>query len=232
MSVSRLVDLLAVLAWAAGFVLLARLGESGIPPFLLAAALLGLAWAQSPSSPGLREAGALFALAVPFVHTNSRMDGPGFQAPSTWGWFAALGIASLVRRSWVALALGLALLVVYFSGSAGGPDPMREWLARFLRPEQIEPTVFGLRKLVHFTFYFSLSAAAWLAFRRESPARTMPRGWYAFVFAVSIAIFDEATQSASALRSGKVWDVVLDAVGALTAILILEARVRDETKPR
>jgi VanZ family protein len=103
-------------------------------------------------------------------------------------------------------------------------------LARFLRPEQIEPAVFAVRKLVHFAFYFTLSGAAWLAFRPESPERTLPRGWYAFVFAILVAIFDEATQSASALRSGKVWDVVLDAAGALAAIFLLEARADNATK--
>lgn len=135
------------------------------------------------------------------------------------------GLVSLVaqpaRRSTmatIAFSVCLASLVAMFSGGAGGPDPMREWFVGLgWSATRAEVAVVTIRKSIHFTFYALLAASA---YRGALPSGMKSAAWFAFLFAVSHAVFDETRQRFSMVRMGTPIDVILDTSGILAALAL------------
>lgn len=113
------------------------------------------------------------------------------------------------------LAIFFSMLVVAgvanFSGTGGGPDPLREWLQTTFRlnPTDTENTVIAIRKTVHFTAY----GVYGLSWRRY--------GWWMVIAqTVALASFDEARQTTVGTRTGSPVDVILDLSGAMVLMAI------------
>jgi hypothetical protein len=130
--------------------------------------------------------------------------------------FAVIGVALLIHprvrsAGFIVLLVGL---VVHFSGSAGGADPMRQLIERLGVPEgMVDGVLYAVRKGIHFTFYAFLATAAWL-YTDEANRR---RG-FALAIALVVAAFDEGRQFGLANRTGQVLDVFIDMLGAGFAV--------------
>jgi VanZ family protein len=137
----------------------------------------------------------------------------------------AYGDTNRTRLLYKILVMWLCGLVVYFSGNAGGPDPMREWIAGTfqLTPDQTEPVLFGIRKSIHLTFYGCVSGFAFsLATRWPVSLKSALR--FAALATLLLAIFDEGRQAMTTMRTGQALDVLIDITGGLVALSILKRR--------
>ena len=81
-----------------------------------------------------------------------------------------------------------------------------------------------IRKFAHFAEYSALAFFASRAFWSSS-IEIFRRYWFIFAFGlvVCIASIDEYNQSFNSARTGSIYDVLLDCLGGLTAILLLAA---------
>ncbi|MEP6924389.1 MAG: VanZ family protein [Pyrinomonadaceae bacterium] len=78
-----------------------------------------------------------------------------------------------------------------------------------------------IRKLAHFVFYFILGFLAARAL--VSTSKTYLRKFWilaALALVIIVAVLDETNQSFLASRTSSIYDVLLDTVGGLTAIII------------
>jgi len=138
----------------------------------------------------------------------------------------AYGDTDRTRLLYKLLLMWLGGLVIYFSGAAGGPDPMKEWIMRTfqLRPEQAEPWLIAIRKGIHLTFYATVaSLGVSLAMRWPTELRLALR--YGLCCALAIALYDEGRQAMTTIRTGQLMDVGIDALGATLALWILRSRL-------
>ncbi len=90
-------------------------------------------------------------------------------------------------------------------------------------PEEILVIYHGyIRKLAHLTEYSILAFFASRAFWNSTKI-LLQRYWYAFSFltVVFVASIDEYNQSFDTLRTGTIYDVLLDALGGIVMIIIL-----------
>lgn len=124
------------------------------------------------------------------------------------------------------LLLGLGLLVSYFSSGHGGADPMIDFVIRTLhvsRP-RAETIVVIVRKCIHFTFYFTVATTGYLAAssNRGNRAAAVRTGFFS---ALTLSAYDEMRQHSMPNRQGSAWDVLLDMVGASTAMLLISRKL-------
>lgn len=99
--------------------------------------------------------------------------------------------------------------------------PFLEWLFP-LAPEELLQTYHGyIRKFAHFAVYAVLAFFASRAFF-HSAKNILKRFWhlFAFLLVVLIASIDETNQTFNAARTGSIYDVLIDASGGLTMILL------------
>jgi VanZ family protein len=119
-------------------------------------------------------------------------------------------------------------VIFFLSSSAGSMSNTSRFvrpLLEFLFPDAPEAVLLVyhgyVRKLAHVTEYAIL---AFLAARAFSLSTTdfLRRFWFlfAFVLVLLVAIADETNQSFLASRTGSPFDVMLDAGGGLTAIIL------------
>jgi VanZ family protein len=101
--------------------------------------------------------------------------------------------------------------------------PLLQWLLPWATPVQLAALHGLARKAAHLTEYGILGALWYRAFVRGASARPGVAGWTAFGIAVGWAIVDEVHQSTTATRTASTRDVVLDAVGALLAIVAMQS---------
>src|SRR5215213_7391741 len=97
--------------------------------------------------------------------------------------------------------------------------PLLEWIFPAAPAATLDIYHGYIRKLAHFTEYGVLGFLAARAFWYSSrPA--LRKFWFvwAFLFVVFIASFDEYNQSFNTLRTGSIYDSLLDASGGLFAI--------------
>jgi VanZ family protein len=126
------------------------------------------------------------------------------------------------KLSWqLVLLLLFGLLVAFFSGPSGRSDPMIDFMMRTfgMALEQAEAAVFWVRKTIHFLFYGLFALTAWGTARRHG-ASLQPAVWFALLFPLAHALFDELRQSVSIERTAKLSDVVLDLAGIATFTLL------------
>jgi VanZ family protein len=130
----------------------------------------------------------------------------------------------LFLRYWLPLILWA---VVILSASSGGfsSENSGRWLRLFFAGDVPDLVHFAIRKAAHVVEYAILAALGWRALRRTGSATrsaaTVAAG--ALGIALAVAVTDETLQSLSPLRTGSVWDVVLDLSGALLAVGIAAA---------
>lgn len=107
--------------------------------------------------------------------------------------------------------------------------------SRFIRPlleflfpnssEEVLVVYHGyIRKLAHLTEYAILAFWASRAFRRSS-AELLQKFWFIISLALVflVASIDEYNQSFNALRTGSIYDVLIDFSGGLMMIIVLTA---------
>lgn len=125
--------------------------------------------------------------------------------------------------------------VIFYLSSAQGSmsktslfvRPLLEWIF----PAASEATLLVyhgyIRKFAHFAEYAALAFFAFRAFSSSSRF-FLRRHWPAvsLLLVIGVAAADELNQSFIAARTGAVSDVLLDAAGGLTALLVLRLVVR------
>ena len=99
--------------------------------------------------------------------------------------------------------------------------PLLEWLFPAASAATIDVYHAYIRKCAHFTEYALLAFFASRAFWNSSKP-FLRRFWFvwAFLMVASVASFDEYKDSFNALRTCSIYDVILDASGGLTMILL------------
>lgn len=150
--------------------------------------------------------------------TNS-VDLPRFMRSSKW-------LGRLGRYGPLALWIGV---IFYFSSSFGSFNQT----SRFIRPlleflfPGASPTLLAeyhgyIRKIAHFAAYAVLGVVSARAFGRSSQ-RILRVYWFlvSLLLVVTVASLDELNQSYSSLRTGSLYDVLIDLAGGLTALCFL-----------
>ena len=113
---------------------------------------------------------------------------------------------------WLAVALWMALIFA-FSAQSRLPSAPQPWLD------------FLFKKSAHFAVFATLAALLWRAFEWRS------RAWiWAWLLTVIYAISDEWHQSFVAGRHPQATDVLIDACGAATALLVVWIVLRRTTE--
>jgi VanZ family protein len=113
---------------------------------------------------------------------------------------------------WLAVALWMALIFT-FSAQSRLPSAPQPWLD------------FLFKKSAHFVVFATLAALLWRAFEWRS------RAWiWAWLLTVIYAISDEWHQSFVAGRHPQATDVLIDACGAATALLVVWIVLRRTTE--
>jgi VanZ family protein len=207
-----------------------ELGRAGIglgPPALLALGIFAAIHALPGQPPGryallglhLALFHAVFALSASPEHWSGSgrlVLAVGCIALLTIGG-EAFGRDRLLRLGWArwTALMGLALLVAWFSGGAGGPG----WMVRFLvegfgiAEETARTIAVVLRKAIHFLFYGLLALLAGRA-AEASGASIRSALCFATLWTLSHALFDETRQMTAPGRTGTWGDIALDMAGA------------------
>jgi hypothetical protein len=98
-------------------------------------------------------------------------------------------------------------------------------LLRWLFPELSIGAVYELhhfvRKAAHFSEYALLGLLAFRAIALTLSSTALRIAASAVLFACAVSAIDETRQSFSLARTGSIWDVALDVLGAATAVLLL-----------
>lgn len=123
-------------------------------------------------------------------------------------------------KAWLPVLLWAAIILSAANDEFSEPTT-RGWLARFLGdvPKALNSLI---RKGGHIAAYAVLGLLAWRAHRTL---------FMALFIAIAVAITDETMQSLTLTREGSVFDVLLDACGALLALLCVPA-VRERLAAR
>lgn len=124
-------------------------------------------------------------------------------------------------------------VIFFFSSTQGAMQntsrfirPLLEWLFPAASLETLTIYHGYIRKFAHFAEYAALAFFASRAFLRSSSA-FLRKHWaiFAMVLVALIASIDEFNQSFNSLRTGAIYDVLLDCFGGICMILfILAAR--------
>jgi len=104
----------------------------------------------------------------------------------------------------------------------------------WLLPNASEPTIasihFILRKAGHFTEYAILALLAARAFRTSSNQILRERWfWISLILVIMYSLSDEFHQSFVPTRTASIYDSMIDTVGGLTMLVLLEIRWRVST---
>ena len=120
-------------------------------------------------------------------------------------------------------------MIFYLSSSNGAMSntsrfirPLLEWLFPLMPEETLQIYHGYIRKFAHFAEYSALAFFASRAFWSSS-IEIFRKYWFIFAFGlvVCIASIDEYNQSFNVLRTSSIYDVLLDASGGLTVVLLI-----------
>jgi VanZ family protein len=122
------------------------------------------------------------------------------------------------------------IAVIFFASSTAGASkntsiiirPLLEWLFPEAPAATLDIYHGYVRKLAHFTEYGVLAFFASRAFWGSS-ITIFRKFWFvwAFLIVALVASIDEYNQSFNPLRTGSLYDTLIDASGGLTMILLL-----------
>lgn len=127
--------------------------------------------------------------------------------------------------------IGLGVLTAFFSGPPGGVGKFVTFLREVLglSPQVADAVNFLVRKGIHLGVYGSLALCAglvaWQALGRRSAMWVAGLGW-----GLGHAILDETTQATTTVRTGSVYDVLLDLAGMSIALGVLHWRSQEATR--
>ena len=96
-------------------------------------------------------------------------------------------------------------------------------------PDAYEALNFVMRKTAHLVEYGVLAALAFRGLRAERFGWRFEWAATALLYVVTVASADEWLQSRTLLRTGTPLDVVVDACGAILALLFIRNRLRKES---
>ena len=131
----------------------------------------------------------------------------------------------IYRYAPLILWVGLVLFLSTGQASMSNTSRFIRPFLNFLFPNAPEETLITyhgyIRKLAHVTEYAILAFWAFRAFK-DSSITLLRRFWFVFAFLVAflIALIDETNQSYIASRTGSIYDVLLDASGALMMVIV------------
>lgn len=127
----------------------------------------------------------------------------------------------------------MTLIFIASSDPESGPrgsrllGPLLHWLWPDLAPERFEAIVLAVRKLIHFVTFGFLAALLWRAFAANDPNPPRPDPfWKALGVTFLYAASDEIHQSFVPTRVGTITDVLIDTLGAGTALILIQAARR------
>ncbi len=123
--------------------------------------------------------------------------------------------------AWMGVILWLSSAQFSAAETGGILLPLFGWLLPGIRPDDLD-SLHGLaRKGAHVTVYAVLAVLWFRALRRETTLGIRAVSVAVLAIAVGWALVDEAHQSRLPARTGSPWDVLLDAAGALAALVVL-----------
>jgi VanZ family protein len=135
-----------------------------------------------------------------------------------------------MRPSYWLPAAGWMVFILWLSSGSFAAErtalllsPLAEWLSPWVTAGDLAAIHYATRKLAHFIVYAILALLWYRAFARGQGLRAGSAGWRALGIAVAWACVDELHQSTIATRTGSVADVMLDSVGAATALGVIAA---------
>ncbi|HXD97844.1 MAG TPA: VanZ family protein [Candidatus Acidoferrum sp.] len=123
---------------------------------------------------------------------------------------------------WMAVVLAMSSSEMSAENTGSILRPLLAWLLPWLRPPHVDLIHALVRKTAHLTEYGILAVLWRRAFVRTEVGRPALAGALAWAVSVVCAIVDETHQSMLPSRTGTASDVVLDSIGALTAILLIQ----------
>ena len=109
--------------------------------------------------------------------------------------------------------------------------PLLLWLFPDISPERLAFIHFIVRKVAHFTEYAVLAFLAARLFRSSSKS-LLRKNWFAWsILLVALyALLDEYHQSFVPSRTASLFDSLIDTIGGLTALLIVNYRNQQRQK--
>ena len=125
---------------------------------------------------------------------------------------------------WMALIWGFSTDAASAAHTSRFIVPLLTWLAPWATPAQIELAHGLLRKLGHVVEYAILAGLWFRTFRGERRLAPWPSAWAALAVSVVWAGLDELHQSTVPSRTASAGDVMIDAIGALLAVLAVALR--------
>jgi VanZ family protein len=120
----------------------------------------------------------------------------------------------------MAVILAMSSSAMSAEKTSGVLNPLLTWLLPWLRLDELQVIHILVRKIGHVTEYGVLALLWRRAFVRSGVLRPAAGGWAALAVSVACAAVDETHQAFVASRTGSAADVLLDALGALAAILL------------
>jgi len=133
------------------------------------------------------------------------------------------------------LWIGIVFFLSSGQGSTTRTSPLIRPLLEFIFSGAAEETLIiyqgYIRKFAHFAEYAALTFFASRAFWK-SAIRLLRKFWQlaAFVLVFTIAAIDEYNQSFNSLRTGSIYDVLIDLSGGLVMIFILTISQKNRQK--
>jgi VanZ family protein len=99
--------------------------------------------------------------------------------------------------------------------------PLFKWLFPGITEAQLLLVHYTVRKTAHFTEYAVLALLAARAFLTSTHGR-LRRGWFvaALALVALVALLDEYNQSFNPVRTGTIWDSLIDISGGATALVL------------
>jgi VanZ family protein len=131
----------------------------------------------------------------------------------------------IFRYAPLVLWIGVIFFASTILGSMSNTSRFIRPLLVFLFPTAPEETLViyhaYIRKFAHFAEYAILAFFAARAFSTSS-VKLLQKFWFVFVFVLVlfVATIDEANQSFNPARTGSIYDILLDAAGGLTMLIL------------
>ena len=122
---------------------------------------------------------------------------------------------------WMGFIFGLSTDLGSFEHTSRFIGPFLRWLNPEISAEAVRQVQFIIRKTGHFTEYAILALLVLRALRLSKPERSfLQTAFIALLVAAAYAATDEFHQSFVPSRGASVYDVLLDASGAFTALVV------------
>ncbi len=128
---------------------------------------------------------------------------------------------------WMGFIFGLSTDLGSFEHTSRFIGPFLRWLNPEISAEAVRQVQFIIRKTGHFTEYAILALLVLRALRLSKPERSfLQTAFIALLVAAAYAATDEFHQSFVPSRGASVYDVLIDASGAFTALALAALRRR------